>query len=165
MSRFTFCFALLAFAAQAAPIHLRTNDLTTPIGLDTSKPRFSWASDAKTPNWTQSAYEILIDSDAKRLDPGVASVWDSGRVASSKSVNIDYRGVSLKPEQRYAWKVLTWDSKGKETVSATSWFEAGLMSASDWKAHWIMRANLDAQTEMNTIRWLWVQNSDPMHVI
>ena len=164
MSKFALCFALLAITAQAAPVHLRTNGLNTPIGLDTPKPTFSWLSDATTPNWVQSAYEILIDPDVKNLRAGHAASWDSGRIASSESLDIAYAGVPLKPQQRYAWKVITWDNKGKGTASAAAWFETGLMSASDWKAQWITRKDPLAEEELRAIRWIWLQGADAMHV-
>ena len=61
MGKIALCLVLLVAAVHAAPVHLRTNALNTPIGVDTPKPTFSWISDATTPNWTQSAYEILVD--------------------------------------------------------------------------------------------------------
>jgi hypothetical protein len=154
MSKFALCFALLAITAQAAPVHLRTNGLNTPIGLDTPKPTFSWLSDATTPNWVQSAYEILIDPDVKNLRAGHAASWDSGRIVSSESLDIAYAGVPLKPQQRYAWKVITWDNKGKGTASVATWFETGLMSASEWKAQWITRKDPLVEEELRAIRWM-----------
>src|ERR1039458_5798942 len=103
------CLVLLATAVHAAPVHLRTNALDTPIGVDTPMPTFSWNSDATTPNWTQSAYEILVDPDVDNLRAGHAATWDSGRVASSESLDIGYAGAPLMQQQRYAWKVITWD--------------------------------------------------------
>lgn len=126
MSKLTLCFVLLVAAAHAAPVHLRTDALNTPIGLDTPQPTFSWMSDATIPNWIQSAYEILVDTDERNLRVGKASSWDSGRVASSESVDILYAGAPLKPLRRYAWKVITWDREGKMTASAPTWFETGL---------------------------------------
>ena len=154
MSKLALYFALLASAAHAAPVHLQTNALKTPIGLDSPQPTFSWISDATTPDWAQSAYEILVDSDLKNLRAGHASSWDSGRVASSESVDIAYAGAALKPQQRYAWKVITWDSAGKMTASAPTWFETGLLSASDWKAQWITRKDPVAEKELDAIRWV-----------
>jgi alpha-L-rhamnosidase len=164
MSRFFLCFALLATAANAAPVHLRTNALNASIGVDAPKPTFSWISDATTPNWTQSAYEILVDPDATNLRAGLASSWDSGRVASSQSVDIVYAGAPLKPQHRYAWKVITWDSEGKLTPSVPASFETGMMSASDWKAQWIARKDLLAEKELGDMRWVWLQGADAMHV-
>lgn len=164
MSKLALCFFLLAASTYAIPVHLRTNALNTPIGLDTPKPTFSWMSNATTPNWTQSAYEILVDPDVENLRPDHAASWDSGRIASSESLDIAYAGVPLKPQQRYFWKVITWDNKGNKSVSAPTWFETGLLSASDWKAQWITRKDPLAEQELSAIRWVWLQGADAMHV-
>jgi alpha-L-rhamnosidase len=164
VSKFALCIALLAVSAQATPTHLRTNTLNTPIGIDTPKPTFSWLSESKAPNWTQSAYEILVDPEIGNLAPGRATAWDSGRIASSDSLDIPYAGAQLRPQQRYAWKVLTWDNTGKQSTSAPTWFETGLMSASDWKAQWITRKDPSAEKELSDIRWIWLPASDALHV-
>jgi alpha-L-rhamnosidase len=148
---------------MAAPVHLQTNALNTPIGIDTAKPTFAWRSDATTANWVQSAYEILVDPDIKNLSAGKAA-WDSGRVASSESLDIAYAGAPLKPQQRYAWKVITWDGQGKEASSAASWFETGLMAPSDWKAQWIAAKDPAAEKELSAIRWIWLPGTDAMRV-
>ena len=136
-----FLLALFAVAqtVHADPVHLRTNSLDSPLGIDTPRPTFSWQSNAKTPNWMQSAYEILVATDAKNLLPGKADAWDSGRINSSESENITYSGAAIKSQQRYLWKVVTWDDKGIQSNSGESWFETGLLSAADWKARWITR--------------------------
>ena len=90
------------------------------FGIDTLHPTFSWQSNAKTPNWMQSAYEVLVATDVKNLFPGKTDAWDSGEIKSSDSVNISYGGAPLKSQQRYAWKVITWDDKGAQTISAES---------------------------------------------
>src|SRR5450756_570517 len=100
MKSIPLCLVLLSAALHAAPVHLRTNALVAPIGVDTPKPTLSWISDATTPNWTQSAYEILVDPDADNLSVGQAATWDSGRIVSSESLDIVYAGVRLKPQQR-----------------------------------------------------------------
>jgi alpha-L-rhamnosidase len=164
VSKLALCFFLSAASIYAFPVHLRTNALSSPIGLDTPQPRFSWMSDATTPNWNQSAYEIFVDPEEKNLRADHAASWDSGRIASSESVDIAYAGIPLKPQQRYAWKVVTWDGKGKSSASEIAWFETGLMSSSDWKAQWITRKDSLAEKELGTIRWVWVQGADAMHV-
>ncbi len=103
-----------AHVAEASPIHLRTNAIENPLGIDTSHPTFSWRSDAKTSNWMQSAYEILVATDAKNLLAAHADAWDSGRINSSESVNISYAGAALTSQQRYVWKVITWDNNGAQ---------------------------------------------------
>jgi alpha-L-rhamnosidase len=161
---FLLIFMGIAQVAQADPVHLRTNSLDNPLGIDTPHPRFSWQSDAKTPNWMQSAYEILVATDEKKLFVGKADAWDSGRINSSESVNIGYAGAAIRPQQSYFWQVRTWDDKGKLTVSAPAWFETGLLSAGDWKAQWITRKDPAAEQELNAIRWIWLANTDAMHV-
>jgi alpha-L-rhamnosidase len=121
-------------------------------------------SDAATPSWIQSAYEILVDTDERNLRVGKASSWDSGRVASSESFDILYAGAPLKPQQRYFWKVFTWDRAGKMTASAPTWFETGFLSNSDWKAQWIARKAPLAEEELSAIRWVWLQGVDATHV-
>jgi alpha-L-rhamnosidase len=150
---------------HADPVRLRTNALENPLGIDTLHPTFSWQGDTKTPNWMQSAYEVLVATDAKNLLPGKADAWDSGRINSSESVNITYSGTEIKSQQRYFWKVITWDNKGAQTSSTSAWFETGLLYAADWKAQWITRADPVAESELNAIRWIWLPNSDAMHVL
>jgi alpha-L-rhamnosidase len=158
-----FLFVVVA-TGHATPVHLRTNALDSPLGIDTPQPRFSWQSDAKTPNWMQSAYEVLVATDVKDLHPGKAGAWDSGRISASESVNITYAGTALKAQQRYFWQVIVWDDKGRQSSSAPAWFETGLTSASDWKGNWITRKNPADEAELRAIRWIWLANSDPTHV-
>jgi len=157
---------VLAFSvgAYAAPVHLRTNAMEDPLGVDTARPVFSWQSDAKTSDWMQSGYEILVGTDAEHLRPGKAAVWDSGRVTSSESVNILYGGAALHSQQRYVWKVMVWDAHGKQTVSAPAWFETGLMNAADWKADWISRQDPADEQELKAIRWIWLAGADARRV-
>ena len=154
----------LAVPAHAAPVHLRTNALENPLGIDTPRPTFSWQSDAKTPDWMQSAYEIRVGTSPERLDSGKADVWDSGKVNSSESIDIAYAGTRLSPQQRYVWEVRTWDNKGRETSSDPAWFETGLMSATAWKASWIKRKDPAAEEELDAMRWIWLPHADAKHV-
>jgi alpha-L-rhamnosidase len=157
---------LLTFTicAQAATVHLRTNALDNPMGIDSPHPAFSWQSDAKTPNWTQSAYEILVATDPKHLRQGTVAAWDSGRVNSSASLDIPYAGAPLQSQQRYAWRVIVWDAHGKQTTSPTATFEMGLTNANDWKSDWIRRDDPSDERELKAIRWIWLPGADPMHV-
>lgn len=154
----------ISVTAQAAPVHLRTNSLVDPLGIDTSHPTFSWRSDATAPNWLQSGYEILVATDAAHLLPGHADAWDSGRIQSSASLDIPYAGVTLRAQQHYVWKVIVWDNKGEQTASIPASFETGLLTAADWKAQWITRDDPADEKELSVIRYLWLPRSDPMHV-
>ncbi len=153
---------LLSLPAAATPIHLRTDHLTNPIGIDSPKPIFAWQSDATTLNWTQSAYQILIaTSEANLAHP---DIWDSHRITSSDSINIPYAGSALKPQTRYFWQVRVWDNKNQPTTSTSAFFETGLLTPSDWQAQWIRRTDPTADRELAAVRWLWLPNTDPKAV-
>jgi alpha-L-rhamnosidase len=161
-------FAMVSLAvsltAHAAPVALRTNALFTPLAVENPRPAFSWQSEASRPGWMQASYEVLVATTPERLKPGAADVWDSGKVASSDSVNIGYAGAALKPQQRYLWSVRTWDDRGAVATSASTWFETGLMSADAWKGSWIGRKDPLAEREMKQIRWIWLPDADAQHV-
>lgn len=160
------CFGLsvLASAASASPIHLQTEHRTQPLDIDVPAPRFAWQSDARTPDWMQQAYQIQIGTDEQLLRSGKADTWDSGRVASSNSVDIAYAGPVLRSQARYYWTVRVWDNKGASEVSTPTWFETGLLSPSDWKAQWIYRSDPAAAHTLSMVRWLWLPGSDAEHV-
>ena len=155
---------LLAFTAAATPVQLRTDHMTNPIGIDAPKPQFAWQSDATTPNWTQSAYQLLVATSETNLVSGKPDVWDSGRITSSDSIDILYAGPALKPQTRYFWLVRVWDNKQKSSTSTPAWFETGLLSPSDWHAQWIRRADPAAERELAAVRWLWLPDSNPQQV-
>ncbi|HEX6772948.1 MAG TPA: family 78 glycoside hydrolase catalytic domain [Acidobacteriaceae bacterium] len=160
------CFSLSLFAsvAFASPVHLQAEHRTQPLDIDAAAPRFSWQSDAHTPDWMQQAYQIKISTDEQALRSSKAEVWDSGRIASSDSVNIAYTGPALHSETRYYWTVRVWDNKGASEVSAPTWFETGLLSPSDWKSQWIYRSDPAAAHTLSMVRWLWLPGSDAEHV-
>src|SRR5437868_4216486 len=153
-------FLASSFAA-ASPIQLRTNHLTNPIGIDSPKPQFSWQSNATTPNWTQSAYQLLIATDEKNLAAAKPDIWDSGRIHSSDSINIPYNGPALQPQTRYYWQVRVWDNHNQPTTSAPAWFETSL---SNWTAKWIRHADPATEQELAAVRWLWLPNADSQNV-
>ena len=129
----------LSFAAGslfAAPVHLRTNYRETPLGIGSEKPRFFWQNDSTERGWKQTAYRVMVASDAALLAKKRPDVWDSGRRASDESIDVAYGGKALLSGHRYYWAVEVW-SKGKSEVSAPTWFEMGLLQPTDWKGKWI----------------------------
>jgi hypothetical protein len=89
-----FCVAVLLgmFAVQGLAAvtvsHLRCENLLDPQGIDASRPRLSWVLDASGPNEKQTAYEIVVDGQ-----------WDSGRVESAQSIQVEYGGKGFRMEQ------------------------------------------------------------------
>lgn len=122
-------FILINSLSSAAATSFRLKKLqveyaTTPLGIDVEKPRFSWQMDGGTDErgLAQTARQIIVTDEAG------TQVWDSHKITDDKSLNIEYAGLSLRAATRYLWTVRVWDNKNRE-VSASSWFETGLMSS------------------------------------
>ncbi|MFZ0733666.1 MAG: family 78 glycoside hydrolase catalytic domain [Candidatus Sulfotelmatobacter sp.] len=157
--------AVLTTIASAAPVNLRCEYRTNPLGIDQTAPRLSWRSDSTERNWKQSAYEILVASSAQKLAAGDADVWDSGRTNSDDSINIPYRGPALQSRRRYYWKVRVWDAAAEVSEPAKpAWWEMGLLEPSDWKAKWITWNDPEAQADRDEMRWIWIKGQDAFAV-
>lgn len=133
--------ALITLAAVAAqplePINLRVNYVSTPIGVDTAVPRFSWVLRHGSRGQRQSAYRIVVSH-------GGATLWDSGVVASSVSQNVPYAGPALVSDADYAFNVTTWDADGAASPQGASRFSTALLTASDWHgAAWVRGPDAD----------------------
>lgn len=118
--------------------NLEVESTTKPLGIDKKNPRFSWIMESDIRGQKQSAYQIIVASDKKKLEKSVGDIWDTGKVKSDKSNNIKYQGKSLSPTTRYYWTVKIWDKDGKLVKpSKESWFETGLMGTGWDNAKWI----------------------------
>ncbi len=129
-----------AVAAEAArkPAHLTCDSMVEPLGIDSEKPQFSWQLQDSGFGARQTAYRIQVASAPSFLAAGKADVWDSGQVASDRSVGVEYAGPSLAPERRYYWRVAVWNKDGKPyPVSDASWWETGLLASQNWQGRWI----------------------------
>lgn len=134
--------------AALIPAELRCEYHTNPLAIDSPQPRLSWIlnSDPGERGQVQTAYQVLVASspDALKIDRG--DLWDSGRVASDQSIQVEYAGKPLLSRTRCHWKVRVWDKAGK----ASAWSEGatwtmGLLAQEDWNAKWIgTRAKPDA---------------------
>ncbi|MHA4896301.1 family 78 glycoside hydrolase catalytic domain [Pedobacter sp. PWIIR3] len=130
------CFSLFSYA-QFEVKELKTDYQSTPLGMDVTKPVFSWQMSAAPHlrSQIQTGYQISVTDEGGRL------VWDSKKISSNASIGIRYNGLALNPATRYTWKLKVWNQNGKLAM-ANSWFETGLMNAdpklSAWSgANWI----------------------------
>lgn len=108
-------------------INLKTEYLQNPLGIDIVRPRFMWNVDGAV---KQTAYQIIAKVNGK-------TVWNSGKVESSAMTHIPYGGSELHSRERVNWSVKLWDENGNGGEISHSFFEMGLLNASDWKAKWI----------------------------
>ena len=117
---------------------------TNPLGIDNLSPRFSWKiiDQNQTRGQKQTAYQILLSSSLKNLEANLADVWDSGKVVSNQSTNVQYEAKNLSSATQYFWKVKIWDASAKESNwSSAAHFVTGLLSKEDWKGDWIYNKN------------------------
>src|SRR5262245_2795145 len=83
-----------------------------PLGIAALPPRLSWklaTIDERARGLSQGAYQVLVASDEAGLARDRGDRWDSGRVASSETVDIEYGGAPLGSGARCFWKVRVWD--------------------------------------------------------
>ncbi len=121
-----------------APVRLRCEYLTNPLGIDELRPRLSWWVNDKRPAEIQTAYRILASSDCDKLLANEADLWDSGKIDSGQVHGIEYAGASLGSSRSVWWKVRTFDSDGLPSPwSEAALFETGLIDDEDWRARWV----------------------------
>ena len=106
---------------------LRTEYLCQPVGIDIARPRLSWNCEDGV---KQTAYQIIAKVNGE-------IIWNSGKVDSSSMTHIPYGGPELHSRERVYWSVKLWDENGNGGEISRSFFEMGLLDASDWKAKWI----------------------------
>ena len=113
--------AAWSFSVEQTTINGRAN----PLGIASDDISFSWAIAAETRGVVQSAYCIRVGT-----KEGDDNVWDSGRVASARQVDITLpAAVRLMPATRYYWQVKIWNGDGTASNWSSSWFETGLLPA------------------------------------
>ena len=144
--------------------HLQTDDLQNPLGLDDAVPHFSWQIQDTRIGARQTAYRIQIASSELRLRQDKADIWDSGRIASSESVDVAYTGPILKSMTRYWWRVQLWDKDGHPLEpSQPTWWETGLMHplavARQHGVQWI-GWQTEEERELRSANAAWITSPD-----
>jgi len=134
-----------AAPARATVAALRTEYKVDPLGIDATRPRLSWKLQDDGRGVRQTAYRLQVVPDRAAFGDTV-SFWDTGRVASDRSIHVPYEGPALQSSRRYYWRVRVWDGEGKPWAwSAPAFFEMGLLRPEDWTAKWI-EPGLDEDT-------------------
>ena len=117
---------------------LRCENLTDPLGIDTTVPHFSWKLSFMRNGTKQNAYRILVATDSLLLEEGKTDLWDSGKIQSAASIMVPYGGKELKARSRAYWKIGVWDEKCRQPVwSSISSFSISLLALDDWTASYI----------------------------
>ncbi|GAB3577785.1 family 78 glycoside hydrolase catalytic domain [Hymenobacter daeguensis] len=136
-----------AAAQQLAVANLKCEYQPQPLGVQTRTPALSWELRTDRRNVRQTAYQVLVADSRASLDKNLGNVWDSGKTASSASIQVRYAGRALQPAQPYYWKVKTWDNHGNASAwSQPAEWQMGLLAPADWQgAAWIAYDQLPAE--------------------
>lgn len=117
---------------------LSVNDLLNPLGIDDSKPAFSWKLSSDVIGEKQTAYQIVVASD-KSLS---TVVWDSGKIESDDTTDIIYAGEALKDCTEYFWRVTVWNKDDIAFLSDIEKFETAYINRAPLEdAKWIEVGN------------------------
>src|SRR5580692_10858226 len=79
-------------SAAIATRDLRCEYLSDPLSIGTVQPRLSWILISSSRGEKQTAYQIEVASSAKMLAGDAGDLWDSGKVLSDESTQIEYNG-------------------------------------------------------------------------
>jgi alpha-L-rhamnosidase len=138
-----------AAARPSAPAGLLVNGVSTPLAIDRDATRFTWMSADSGRGESQTAYQIIVSSNATSLTAGTGDCWDSGKVDSDKSASVAYLGKPFPPATRFWWEVRVWDQTGKPSrYSAPASFDTGL-AQNEWTARFLW----DGTTNLNNFAY------------
>lgn len=136
------CLASIFLQAKNQVTKLVCEYHVNPVGIDVEKPRFSWQILSDEQNVSQTAYEIRVFESSMDKTKKGKQIWNSGKVTSDKSINIEYPGPTLNSMQRVYWQVRVWDNNSKATGwSELAYWEMGILESSSWSASWITMKN------------------------
>lgn len=166
---FKFVFVLLlsmhalVVKAQLAIAEALCDNRVNPTGIHVRDFFFAWELASKKNNQQQTAYQLVVASSESLLDAQQYDVYNSGVLKSAQSIQVIYKGKTLKPGRTYYWKVRVWD--GNNTISPWSEkqkFTTGIFDAAEWKqARWIGHENAPAAARVVPFVHNKLKDGDP----
>lgn len=140
------CIILLLFTSSVIfskppglqPKNLSCDYIADPIAIENLHPVLSWQLASGFKSKGQTAYRIIIAGSLSLLEQDKGDYWDSGKVYTSNSSQITYRGKPLTSGKKVYWKVMVWNEKKQPSSwSQNASWSMGLLHPSDWKGEWI----------------------------
>lgn len=117
--------------------YLRCEYKINPV-TDVPNPRLSWELTSAVNSQYQTGYQVLVASSPLLLEEGKTDLWDSKKVMSNTTAQIQYAGKPLESRQVCYWRVRAWDKTGKAGPwSQVANWEMGLLQKEDWKARFV----------------------------
>ncbi|MCX6878131.1 MAG: hypothetical protein NTW21_30605 [Verrucomicrobia bacterium] len=172
---FTLAALLLAPLASLHAIdvaNLRCEYLNNPLGIDVAKPCLSWVLEERIQGTgargqRQAAYQVLVASTPGLLAKDQGDLWDSGKVASDQSIQVEYAGKPLESRMQCHWKVRVWTlTSDLRPLTSSSWskpalWSMGLLKPGDWQAKWIEQQKPGVFAAVKSVNWIWFPEGDP----
>ncbi|WP_020527737.1 sulfatase-like hydrolase/transferase [Flexithrix dorotheae] len=84
--------------------------------INDPQPEFGWQVPKEAV--TQKGYQILVASSKALLANNIGDIWNSGRVQTSASSNVEFGGEPLNSNTEYFWKVRIFDQDNRLTEYA-----------------------------------------------
>ena len=98
----------------------------------------SWILQSDVRGQKQTAYRILVAQSEASLAADRGDLWDSGKIQSGQSIQIEYAGKPLLSRVQCYWKVQVWDKDDRPSAwSPPARWSMGLLRPQDWQAQWI----------------------------
>jgi alpha-L-rhamnosidase len=143
--------------------NLRCEYLANPLGLDVENPRLSWGFESVRRGERQTAYQVLVASGPELLAKDQGDLWDSGKVVSDRSIQVEYAGQPLRSGIRCHWKVRAWDGEGKASGwSPPALWAVGLLKPEEWQTPWIRPVvALPGKYDLDGCSWIWLSHAGP----
>jgi len=109
------------------------------MGIDMKIPRFSWIPIHTGRGQTQSAYQIIVSSSPEAQQ---GDIWDSDKVPSPQTAQVEFGGRDLESNSSYYWKVRYWDAGDTPgPYSDIAKFDTSFFEHEEWEAKWITGQN------------------------
>ncbi len=144
---FHFAFTLLLIltagcqpgSKESTPVvgDLRVEYMTNPLGVDLSRPRFSWKIISQERGVAQGSWRIIVGKSLSEVRKGQGSQWDSGRKEGDVTINHEYAGAPLEDHTTYYWRAGILLANGREVWSKPGFFQTGIIDSAKWQARWI----------------------------
>ena len=159
--------APLAVAADAmTAARLRCEYLQDPLGIDVTQPRLNWILASDQRGQKQTAYQVLVASTLELLAKDQGDLWDSGKVVSDQSSQVEYVGKPLGSRMRCFWKVRVWDvDLNLSAWSEPAFWTMGLVDPKEWEAaKWIGEEKRAPGYNSEGYQWIWYPEGNPNQV-
>lgn len=145
----TVCWCQCVCATPLRVAGLRCDNLTHPLAIDNTTPRFSWINLSDENGQHQTAYEIQLATSLQLLEKGKADVWCSGKTVSRQQVSVPYQGAELQPRTQYVWRVRTWNKDNECSAwSEPARFGIGILDESTFQGQYITPVDETDQTPL-----------------